>query len=127
MLAEATRTPAMLLLPPTLTEREARDTLRMLRQAMDRESGQQQVVIDAAPLSRFDSSALAVLLECRRLAQATGRSFAVRNTPVRLSEMAKLYGVDGLVLQAPQATASAAASALTTAPAGPQAGPSAAA
>jgi phospholipid transport system transporter-binding protein len=91
---------AMLLLPPTLTEREARDTLRMLRQAMDRESGQQQVVVDAAPLARFDSSALAVLLECRRLAQSTGRSFAVRNTPARLNEMAKLYGVDELVLPA---------------------------
>ena len=89
----------MLLLPPTLTEREARDTLRMLRQAMDRENGQQQVVIDAAPLTRFDSSALAVLLECRRLAQVTGRSFAVRNTPPRLSELAGLYGVDALVLQ----------------------------
>lgn len=88
----------MLLLPPTLTEREARDTLRMLRQAMDRESGQQQLIVDAAPLARFDSSALAVLLECRRLAQSTGRSFAVRNTPVRLTEMAKLYGVDELVL-----------------------------
>jgi phospholipid transport system transporter-binding protein len=126
MLAEATRTPAMLLLPPTLTEREARDTLRMLRQAMDRESGQQQVVIDAAPLSRFDSSALAVLLECRRLAQATGRSFAVRNTPMRLSQMAKLYGVDGLVLQAPQVAAAAAAP-VAAAPAASQAGPSAAA
>jgi phospholipid transport system transporter-binding protein len=99
MSTDAPGTPAaMLLLPPTLTEREARDTLRMLRQAMDRESGQQQLIVDAAPLARFDSSALAVLLECRRLAQSTGRSFAVRNTPARLTEMAKLYGVDELVL-----------------------------
>lgn len=90
----------MLLLPSTLTENEARDTLRMLKQAMDREGGEQQVVVDAAPLARFDSSALAVLLECRRQAHASGRKLVLRNTPIRLSELARLYGVDALILQA---------------------------
>jgi phospholipid transport system transporter-binding protein len=90
----------MLLLPSTLTENEARDTLRMLKQAMDREGGEQLVVVDAAPLTRFDSSALAVLLECHRQARANGRKLVLRNTPIRLSELARLYGVDGLILQA---------------------------
>jgi phospholipid transport system transporter-binding protein len=90
----------MLLLPSTLTENEARDTLRMLKQAMDREGGDQLVVVDAAPLTRFDSSALAVLLECNRQARVSGRKLVLRNTPIRLSELAHLYGVDGLILQA---------------------------
>lgn len=90
----------MLLLPSMLTENEARDTLRMLKQAMDREGGEQLVVVDAAPLTRFDSSALAVLLECQRQARATGRKLVLRNTPIRLTELARLYGVDALVLQA---------------------------
>lgn len=90
----------MLLLPSTLTENEARDTLRMLKQAMDREGGEQLVVVDAAPLARFDSSALAVLLECHRQARVSGRKLVLRNTPIRLSELARLYGVDGLILQA---------------------------
>jgi phospholipid transport system transporter-binding protein len=100
MNAPAAAPSAPLQLPTTLTEREARDTLRMLRQSIDQDPGRQpQVVVDAAALTRFDSSALAVLLECRRLAQAMGRPFGLRNTPARLSEMAKLYGVDELLLR----------------------------
>jgi len=53
----------MLLLPVTLTAREARNTLRMLKQALEKEGGEGAVVVDAGPLQRFDSSALAVLLE----------------------------------------------------------------
>jgi phospholipid transport system transporter-binding protein len=88
----------MLLLPATLTAREARDTLRMLAQALQREpdSG---VVIDASGLQNIDSAALAVLLECRRLAQAWGKSFTVRQAPSKLAALAKLYGVDTLLLR----------------------------
>jgi phospholipid transport system transporter-binding protein len=52
-------------------------------------------------LTRFDSSALAVLLECRREASALGRSFAVRGLSPRLRELASLYGVAGLLPTAP--------------------------
>ena len=46
------------------------------------------------------------LLECRRLAQAWGRGFSVRNPPEKLSALAKLYGVgDLLFATAPSATA----------------------
>jgi phospholipid transport system transporter-binding protein len=90
----------MLLLPATLTLRESRDTLRMLSQAVQGEpdSG---VVIDASPLQQFDTSALAVLLECRRLAQAWGKDFGVRHAPAKLAALAKLYGVDQLLFAAP--------------------------
>ena len=88
----------MLLLPATITAREARDTQRLLAQALQREpdSG---VVIDASNLQQFDSSALAVLLECQRLAHAFGKAFVVRNAPPKLAALAKLYGVDGLLLR----------------------------
>ena len=89
----------MLLLPATLTADEARTTLRLLMQTLksEPESG---VVIDASALQQFDSSALAVLLECQRQAQAWGRAFSVRQPPGKLSALAKLYGVDGLLLGA---------------------------
>ena len=99
----------MLLLPATLTLRESRDTLRMLSQALQGEPDA-GVVIDASPLTHFDTSALAVLIECRRLAQAWGKGFAVRQPPSKLTALAKLYGVDQLLFaEAPAAVAPAAA------------------
>jgi phospholipid transport system transporter-binding protein len=89
----------VLLLPATLTAREARDTLRMLKQALEKEGSESAVVVDAGPLQRFDSSALAVLLEVDRLAQAWGRAFAIRSAPAKLVALAKLYGVDAFLLQ----------------------------
>jgi phospholipid transport system transporter-binding protein len=92
----------MLLLPGTLTLRESRDTLRLLAQALQGEpdSG---VVVDASPLQHFDTSALAVLLECQRLAQSWGKGFAVRQAPPKLAALAKLYGVDALLVAEPAA------------------------
>lgn len=87
----------MLLLPATLTAREARDTLRMLRQALKSESGDGAVVVDASRLQQLDSSALGVLLEIDRLAKAWGRAFAVRSPPPKLQALARLYGVDTLL------------------------------
>jgi phospholipid transport system transporter-binding protein len=89
----------VLLLPATLSAREARDTLRMLKQTLEQERGEGAVVVDAGPLQRFDSSALAVLLEIDRLAQAWGREFAIRSAPAKLAALAKLYGVDVLLLK----------------------------
>jgi phospholipid transport system transporter-binding protein len=89
----------MLLLPASLTAREARDTQRMLAQALQREP-ESGVVVDASNLQQFDSAALAVLLECRRSSQAFGKPFAVRNAPPKLAALAKLYGVDLLLLGA---------------------------
>lgn len=97
----ASRMPGpMLLLPTTLTAREARDTLRMLKHALQSEPGDGDVVVDAGPLQQFDSAALAVLLEVDRLAQAWGRGFAIRGTPPKLASLARLYGLDGLLLGA---------------------------
>lgn len=86
----------MLLLPASVTHREAQEVLRMLELALKREA-EPEVIIDLSPLQQFDSSALAVLLECRRLAQAWGKVFRVDNTPAKLAQLARLYGVDELV------------------------------
>lgn len=86
----------MLLLPATITIRESRDALRLLSQSLQGGQGE-AVVIDASPLQHFDTSALAVLLECRRLAQAWGKGFSVQRAPEKLTALAKLYGVDGLL------------------------------
>jgi phospholipid transport system transporter-binding protein len=86
----------MLLLPATVTADEARDTLDMLAQALKREPDA-GVVVDASGLQQFDSSALAVLLECQRLATAWGKGFSVKHAPAKLASLARLYGVGELV------------------------------
>ena len=62
----------MLLLPATLTSREARVTLRMLQQALQSEGSEAPVVVEAGSLQQLDSAALAVLLEIERLARRLG-------------------------------------------------------
>lgn len=86
----------MLVLPPELTHRQATACLQMLLQGLcvHRESG---VVVDASAMTVFDSSALAVLLECRREALSVGKTFAVQGLPTALRGMAGLYGVGTLL------------------------------
>jgi len=95
----------MLLLPATLTSREARVTLRMLKQALQSEGSDGPVVVEAASLQHLDSSAIAVLLEIERLAAAWGRSFVVRGVPAKLAALAKLYGIEQLLLRPDSAAA----------------------
>jgi phospholipid transport system transporter-binding protein len=94
----------MLLLPESLTLREARDAMRLLKATLESESDT-LLTVDGSQLQRFDSSALAVLLECRRLAQAWGKRFELQAVPPKLLELARLYGIDEL-LTPPLAAAS---------------------
>ena len=48
-------------------------------------------------VSKTYSSALAVLLECRREALAAGKDFSVAGLPPRLRQLAGLYGVAELI------------------------------
>ncbi|RYF06844.1 MAG: STAS domain-containing protein [Comamonadaceae bacterium] len=82
----------MLVLPSELTHRQASASLRMLLQGLQAHRDP-QLVVDAAALTAFDSSALAVLLECRRAALSDGKSFSVKALPAALSTLAGLYGV----------------------------------
>ena len=86
----------MLVLPAELTHDQAAACSRMLAQAL-RGQADPVVVADAGALERFDSSALAVLLDCRREALAAGKGFAVARMPARLRELASVYGVANLL------------------------------
>ena len=72
-----------LLLPAELTSTQATACLGMLLDGL-RASGEDRIVADANMLERFDSSAIAVLLECRRECVAQGKLFSVRAMPPRL-------------------------------------------
>ena len=88
----------MLVLPAEITHAQAETCLNMLREAARAEQGP-DVLVDATALSRFDSSALAVLLECRRECLHDGKTFAVRGLAPRLRELAELYGLAGLLTE----------------------------
>ena len=98
----------MLILPATIGLTDAKAVMRPLSDAIPREPTG-RLDIDAAGLQQFDSSALAVLLECRRLAEKSGRSFQLSGAPPRLSQLARLYGVAELLGFAPVQEASATA------------------
>ena len=85
----------MLSLPDTLTQDHAKACLRQLTDGLQAEAT--QVVVDAARLRNFDSSALAVLLELRRECARAGKRFAVQGLPSRLRDLATLYGIEGLL------------------------------
>ncbi len=57
--------------------------------------------VDASALQAFDSATIALLLQARRLAMEAGRGFEVAGTPAKLVELARLYGVDGLLQLVP--------------------------
>jgi phospholipid transport system transporter-binding protein len=89
-------TGVMTALPASLTLRDAQPVLESLRQSFAAESGDVWR-IDAAPVTQLDTSALAVLLECSRMAAAAKRKLEIVNAPARMSDLAHLYGVDGLL------------------------------
>jgi len=86
----------VLVLPKELTHAEANACLRMLVQGLRAQTGA-DVVVDASALTRFDSSALAVLLEFRRESLALGKRFSIRGLPTRLHDLAALYGINALL------------------------------
>ncbi|WP_294772348.1 STAS domain-containing protein [uncultured Rhodoferax sp.] len=88
----------MLNLPDTLTQEVAHSCLDTLRSGLSAEP--QTIVVDGASLQRFDSSALAVLLELRRECARVGKQFAVQGLPKRLRDLAALYGIEGLLTAA---------------------------
>lgn len=95
---------AMLVLPADLTHTQANTCQAMLREAA-RSTQADTVVVDASALTRFDSSALAVLLESRREALHDGKGFAVIGLPARLRTLAGLYGVAELLNEMPEPAA----------------------
>lgn len=85
----------MLTLPAVVTQAQALQTAIGLKAKVAAEA--RTVVLDASALTQFDSSALAVMLACRRDVLAAGKTFAVHGLPVKLSQLAGLYGVAELI------------------------------
>lgn len=82
-----------LLIQPRLRLPEALDALRELKRALASDSGVQ--VLDLAALNDSDSSALAVLLALKR---EFGARVSFVNPPERVRSLARLYGVESLIL-----------------------------
>ncbi|MEN9374442.1 MAG: hypothetical protein RIR79_1994 [Pseudomonadota bacterium] len=87
----------MLRLPSELTHSQANALLAQLRAGLEAAPAGEPVVVDASALERFDSSALAVLLELRRIAQRSQKTLQVQAQPPHLSDLAKLYGIETLL------------------------------
>ncbi len=92
----------MLVLPKELTHSQATACLHMLVQGLRAQSAP-DAVVDASGLTRFDSAALAVLLEFRRESLALGKHFSIRGLPQHLADLAHLYGVQELLPMTPVA------------------------
>lgn len=85
---------ALIALPAVLTLAEASATLAGLLDAI---AADDAPVLDASGLQNLDSSAIAVLLQCRRAAQSKGKALTIVGAPPKLAQLAQLYGVDELV------------------------------
>ena len=93
-------TAAAITLPAEIDHARAAEVTQALRAAVRAQGVDGRVLVDAAALQKFDSSALAVLLELWRTAQAQGQPWHVTGASLRLQNLAALYGVDHLLLAA---------------------------
>ena len=85
----------MLSLPAELTHAQANACLAQLTVSAAAEGA--SVALNAEPLQRFDSSALAVLLEFQRVCAGLGKEVRVQALPRQLLALATLYGIEGLL------------------------------
>ena len=97
MSAAADRTAVRIQLPASLTLDDAREVMARFGPELQRGSGG-EIVIDASALEHFDSSALAVLIECQRTAgrRSEGAGLRIEGAPQTLRELARLYGLTEL-------------------------------
>lgn len=93
----------MLQLPTTLTHDQATACVQSLVRSLANEPN--RAVLDAAALTSFDSSALAVVLELRRACARLGKSLVVQGLPKQLLALATLYGVHSLLADGAQHSA----------------------
>jgi phospholipid transport system transporter-binding protein len=85
-------------LPAVLTQAQAQSVADALVKTLLANVAQgAQAVIDASALTQFDSSALAVVLACRRAVLAQGGQLQVLGLPDRAQALARVYGVADLL------------------------------
>ena len=80
-------------LPPQLDASVAKAQLAALCRAVDALPRGSVCRLNAAGVQRFDSAGLALLLACRRHAQAHGKTLHVVQWPAKLQSLAQVYGV----------------------------------
>ncbi|MBP0622580.1 STAS domain-containing protein [Cupriavidus consociatus] len=83
----------MLSLGTSLTNQNA---AAVLRDGLARVA-QGETQVDCTGLAQVDSSAVAILLAWHRAAAARNLALTLRGVPAQLSQLANLYGVDGLL------------------------------
>lgn len=81
-------------LPERVTMTEARATLARLQPLL---AAADEPMINASALQELDSAAVALLLDCQRQAHARGKTLRVTGAPAKLSQLARLYGVEALL------------------------------
>ena len=81
-------------LPARITMNDARATLAQLQPLLQAADAP---VLDASALVDLDTAAIALLLGCRRQAQARGRQLRLVGAPAKLGQLARLYGVEDLL------------------------------
>ena len=86
----------MLTLPGELVHATANQALLVLTPALE-SVAETQVTVDASALTRFDSTALAVCLALRRVAERADKLLVWQGVPPRLADLAKLYGIAELL------------------------------
>ncbi len=86
---------AALRLPENATLEQAATLAATLPAALARGKG--AFSVDASALKAYDTSTIALLLQARRGAQASGRAFTVTGAPAQLVQLAALYGVERLL------------------------------
>ena len=92
-------------LPETLTLAQANAAVASIQQQLTKDGADAgALVVDASALRTFDTAAIAVLLEARRLAHAGGRALSIQGAPAAMVELSGLYGVQGLLGFAPAAS-----------------------
>lgn len=87
----------VLQLPVEITHRQAQAVLQQLTQALAAQTTPQACVVDAAALVQFDSSAIAVLLELKRVAHQQQRDWQVLHPTQSLITLTSLYGIQQLL------------------------------
>lgn len=80
-------------LPSVLTAEVVGAVQTQLLRSMQAVPQGQGIALEASGVQSFDSAGLALLLACRRAAQAQGRSLRVQGWTPSLQSLAQVYGV----------------------------------
>jgi phospholipid transport system transporter-binding protein len=89
---------ASIALPAVLLQAQAKSVANALVTSLTAQLAKDgEAVLDASALTQFDSSALAVILACRRAVLAKGAQLRITGLPERAQTLAKVYGLSELL------------------------------